>query len=226
MERQLSPALVLCLLLSAACGSDTIAPSPQPQPQRFTVSGTVTETPPTQGRVIAGARVAVEDGPDAGVSATSDAQGRYALPDLRESTISLRATAPGYEPRTGTIVLSSHRELHLQLDPVNEVITETVTATIQPCNGEDYIVCFAHRFYAHHRGPVSATVTTGPGNHLLEIQLYEVDRPAIWLGFTRRSGTTETFNFCSGCPPGTWDFRIVGRIPEPVPLTVVLTRPN
>ena len=70
------------------------------------LSGAVTDGA-TQGP-SAGARLEIVDGPNAGRSAVTDAQGRYALTSLDAGTFSLRATADGYDPEVRQVTLASN----------------------------------------------------------------------------------------------------------------------
>jgi hypothetical protein len=93
--------LLLILLLPAlGCGSDqpltpspSPQPAPQPQPAPVVLSGYVGDT---AFRSLAGARIEVLDGPQAGMSATSDSNGQFSLTGLFDSATAFRATLAGY----------------------------------------------------------------------------------------------------------------------------------
>ena len=59
------------------------------------LNGLVTESAPTEERVVANAVVAVIDRPYAGITATSDAAGRFVLDDVN-GTLRIRATRSGF----------------------------------------------------------------------------------------------------------------------------------
>jgi hypothetical protein len=170
--------------------------------------------------------VSIEDGPDAGKAAIADAQGRYTLTGIRQGTFTIRATAPDHEPSTGSLVLDSIRLLDFELKPLRDTVTERVSAMIQPCNGETYIVCYAYPFETHHTGPVTATLTaTGP-DVVVIVDLHQVNRRYSWYSNSHRIPFTLTIPFCSGCPPDSYQLRIIGRLFTPVLITFTLTHPN
>jgi hypothetical protein len=80
---------------------------------RWTLSGTVTEA--DDQKVVAGARIAVSEGPNEGRSATTDAEGRYRLETLEPGTFGVRVTADGFEPETRSIDLASDLTVNVAL---------------------------------------------------------------------------------------------------------------
>lgn len=107
MRRETVSLAAICALLLAACGGGSPArptpPGPPSAPTFFSLSGTVNADAPT--RPIAGARIEISDGLDAGRSATTGADGRYLLAGLRPGGFSIRVTADGYESQTRSVTL-------------------------------------------------------------------------------------------------------------------------
>jgi carboxypeptidase family protein len=206
------------------------APTPTPTPPAAparTIRGTVYETVPTDTTPIAGARVTVDDGPNAGKTAVADSSGRYAISGLLDSTFKLHASANGYIDRAGSLVLDQDRVLDFRLVPEPRTITDVVTGTIANCNGQVYIVCFSYRFYLHSPGPIvlEQVTFTGANESSMEVQVYYPAQDRVLVSPQGRSPGTLSVNVCSGCT-GTYDFRIVGRVIGPVSLTARITHGN
>lgn len=91
------------------------SPAPTPSPTTFTLNGKVTETAPTASTPIAGARVSIGDGPNAGRSTTTDASGNYTFASLERSGFTVTASANGYEPRSQGVDLTTNRTLNFEL---------------------------------------------------------------------------------------------------------------
>lgn len=106
-----------------ACGGGSTTPTnpstppSAPPPTTFTLSGRVTETPPTQSVGIAGALITVADGPNAGRSITTDSNGNYTLGNLQQSGFTVTASAEGYESRSQGVDLTGNRTLNFNLSP-------------------------------------------------------------------------------------------------------------
>jgi hypothetical protein len=223
-----SRAAVQALVLTATmwiagCGKEASPVAPTPS---RTISGRITESMPTETTPVPGARVIIHDGPNAGKSATADSSGHYSIAGLVDSTFSLHAGAPGYLDRSGALVLTEDRILNIQIEPEPRTITETVTGTIENCNGEVYIICFSHRFYMHHAGPIEWTLTTTGKSESMRVHFYDVTRDQFVHYTPSQSPGTITVSFCTACPPAAYDFRVYGRIIGPVVLSARLTHPN
>jgi hypothetical protein len=76
-------------------GSLRLLVSPAPAPTRFALSGVVREAAPNV-HAVAGARLVVTDGPDAGAFSISDAEGLYTFPALVPAVIGLEASKDGF----------------------------------------------------------------------------------------------------------------------------------
>jgi hypothetical protein len=102
--------IVLLMLVQglAGCGGSRSPVSPTPPTAAAPgpvngelIAGTVSDSAL---RPLAGARVELLDGPQAGVSATSDAQGRFSLTGIVDDTTRFRASKEGHETATATIL--------------------------------------------------------------------------------------------------------------------------
>ena len=115
--------------------------------------------------------------------------------------------------------------LNFQLLPELRAVSDSISGTIEPCNGETYITCFTYPVSLHHRGAVSVTLMTS-GNSSMDVAWVELASGYAPFYSTRRSGRTETFSFCVSCGTGKYEFRIIGRILERISLTATLTHPS
>ena len=114
-DRATAVAIAAMVTLSA-CGDNNhtaTAPSPaptinpsQPAPLTHNVAGVVRQS--VGGNVVSDVKVEVLDGPNAGRSAISDADGRYVLSALVDGQLQLRASRSGYASADRTIVLGAH----------------------------------------------------------------------------------------------------------------------
>lgn len=216
------------IVVAAACGGSGTPTSPAPAPAApagMTLSGIVTEAFPTETTPVPNARVVIDDGINAAKSTTADASGRYSLSGVQAAQFNLHAEAAGYEDRSGTIFFTGDRVLNFQLLPVFRTVSDSITGTIERCNGETYITCFSSPIALHHRGAVSVTLTSS-GNSSMDVVWVNVDSNYAPYYSTRRSGRTETLSFCGDCTTGRYEFRIVGRILERVTLTAVINHPS
>ena len=95
-----------------------VSVSPVAKPQHK-LSGVITDA--LTGKDVVGATVLVVDGPDAGLSTVSDADGRYAFDRLTEATFTLKVTHDGYQDRTQQVTLPSDISLDIAIAPVLDV---------------------------------------------------------------------------------------------------------
>jgi len=96
MMRRLRPAIWAICLFSVTCGGGSTAPS-----TKITLSGVVRDT--ATSAPLAGAHVEITAGANSGQSATADAAGHYALPNLTTGSMTLRASASNYLPQTTSV---------------------------------------------------------------------------------------------------------------------------
>jgi hypothetical protein len=96
---------------------------------RQTLSGEVRERRTENGARIAGVRVDVVSGPDAGRATISDSLGRYRLEQLAVANVTVRATLPGFFDEVATTSLCGDRQLEIRLTPVDARLEGTVFDT-------------------------------------------------------------------------------------------------
>jgi hypothetical protein len=84
----------------------------------FTLSGLVTETPPTVSTVLAGVRVTFVDGANQGKSAVTGADGRYQITGVVNGGYTVSATLAGYNPVALPVGINGNTTLDFRLDPI------------------------------------------------------------------------------------------------------------
>ncbi|MEO8678812.1 MAG: choice-of-anchor D domain-containing protein [Vicinamibacterales bacterium] len=85
----------------------------------FTLSGIVTETPPTVSTVLAGARVTIIDGANAGLFAITDSRGAYAITGVSNGGYTVSVTLTGYVSKASPVGIEGNTVLNLQMDPTS-----------------------------------------------------------------------------------------------------------
>ena len=85
----------------------------------FTLSGLVTETPPTTSTVLAGVRVAFLDGANAGKSAITGADGRYQITGVVNGGYTVTATLAGYTTASLPVGIDGNTTLNFRLEPLS-----------------------------------------------------------------------------------------------------------
>jgi hypothetical protein len=84
----------------------------------FTLSGVVTETPPTTSTPLAGVRVEIIDGANQGKFGISDASGRYSIPGVVNGGYTVTATLTGYTPVALPVGINGNTTLDFRLNPI------------------------------------------------------------------------------------------------------------
>jgi hypothetical protein len=84
----------------------------------FTLSGVVTETPPTTSTLLAGVRVAFVDGANQGKSATTGADGRYQITGVVNGGYTVTAQLAGYTTVALPVGINGNTTLDFRLDPL------------------------------------------------------------------------------------------------------------
>jgi hypothetical protein len=84
----------------------------------FTLSGLVTETPPTTSTVLSGVVVTFIDGANQGRSATTGADGRYQITGVVNGGYTVTATRTGYTPLALPVGINGNTTLDLRLEPI------------------------------------------------------------------------------------------------------------
>lgn len=102
-----------------ASGTNTIAVSGTGVAQAtFTLSGIVTETPPTTSTVLSGVVVTFLDGANQGKTATTGADGRYQITGVVNGGYTVTATRAGYTPVALPVGVNGHTTLDFRLEPI------------------------------------------------------------------------------------------------------------
>jgi hypothetical protein len=155
--------LLVTLACTWACSASkgtTTAPSPTPTPTTtFSLTGRVTGggifAEQISSRPISGATVAIVDGPNAGVSTTTDVSGNYTFSALQQSGFTVRASANGYISQGRGVTLTSNQALNFTLTqpPGPIVLTGRVTdiTTSAPISGATVSI------NGRYRGPTDSS---------------------------------------------------------------------
>ncbi|MDO8680016.1 MAG: choice-of-anchor D domain-containing protein [Acidobacteriota bacterium] len=95
----------------AVSGTGVVTPT-------FTLSGLVTESAPTTSTVLAGVRVTILDGANAGKAATTGADGRYSITGVVNGGYTVTAALAGYTSAAVPVGIDGNTTLNIRLDPV------------------------------------------------------------------------------------------------------------
>ena len=95
----------------AVSGTGVVTPT-------FTLSGLVTESAPTTSTVLAGVRVTILDGANAGKAATTGADGRYSITGVVNGGYTVTAALAGYTSAALPVGIDGNTTLNIRLDPV------------------------------------------------------------------------------------------------------------
>jgi hypothetical protein len=187
--------IILALISAVSCadsGESPAGPTPPPRGATFTLSGTVSETVPTESTRIPGATITAVAGLDAdGPSTTSDASGAFQLAGLAPGTYTIRGRAENYAESSRPLTLTGNQTLAVQLDPVFQMVTMTssgvftsdsscpgywdygrsgvaTTSASEPCT-VDYLLD------VHHEGMLEADLAWVDRRFALITELYRSD---------------------------------------------------
>lgn len=156
---------------------------PLPGPGTFTLSGRVTETPPTPNTGIGGAVVRITAGPNAGRSATTNQMGFYSIADVSPGS-TINVSAQGYVETTRSN--GDGREgANFQLMPVprttTTTVSDTLTSQVGTCSdGVSMRPCHIVTIAIHNSGPLEATLTWQPGDEPnLDLSLFRTGSPNV-----------------------------------------------
>jgi len=165
------PAVAL-VITAVACSGHPSATGPSNVRTRLMV-GTVTESIPTASTTVSAATITVLNGPDAGRSTTSDANGAFAMMVL-PGELTVRVQAVNYLERLVPVSLKTqNRNVKVELDPVPQMVTiirtNEIVVSDQTC--PDYYEFFPPRrgdnckanyvINVHHDGTLTADLTSG-----------------------------------------------------------------
>jgi hypothetical protein len=142
-------------------GSISLLVSGPPRPTTFTISGVAIETPPS-GKVVSGVVVQVTEGPDAGLTATTDQGGLYRFAALRTAPLTLEARKSGYLLwRVTNLMLDRDRQLEIVLFPTPPKNADGVDATAR-CNDSTWSWAQTRAEACAANGGIAYTICPGP----------------------------------------------------------------
>lgn len=224
--------------LAAGCGgrSSPTRPTPATQSQSATLSGTVTETAPTASTRIPGATVTIVDGPNAGQSATSDANGVFQFGTLQKGDFTVRANAREYVARVQSVTLTGDQTLTVELDPEFQMVTvtkeESLLGSEAGCGSWDYVSppgsCMVpYLFNVHHDGPLTVRLTWPDRDTAPVIELYRASNGAA-TGEEIPVGQGTTLDAHTQYLIEVRKFALKGELPPAgtTTFTLTVTRPN
>ena len=136
--------VALALCITAACGDDNRGPTAPTAPTStsFALSGRITNA--ETGSAIRYATVLILDGPHAGKTSTSAADGSYSITDVA-GNMNVLVKAAGYlEAREGLAVLSATQR-DFQLTPLTTVAPATGLVHVLYAAPTDREWCFRHQ---------------------------------------------------------------------------------
>jgi hypothetical protein len=136
--------------------------APQPPASGLIVlSGTVSETPPAAKR-LSGVTVRITDGPAAGQSVVTDAQGQYGFIKVPSGTIGLEAKKDGYVTwRLTNLTIDFDRQIDIVMYPTPPNDNTGATATAR-CNDGSWSWAQTRAAACTANGGVAYTVCPGP----------------------------------------------------------------
>jgi hypothetical protein len=142
-------------------GSISLLVSGPPRPTTFAISGVAIETPPS-GKVVSGVVVQVTEGPDAGLTATTDEGGLYRFAALRTAPLTLEARKSGYLLwRVTNLMLDRDRQLEIVLFPTPPKNADGVDATAR-CNDSTWSWAQTRTEACAANGGIAYTICPGP----------------------------------------------------------------
>jgi hypothetical protein len=151
------------------------SPTPPPAATTFTLTGRVTESAPTTSIGIAGARVAFNDGPNAGRSAAADSNGNYSFSGLTTGNANPNASAANYLDQARGLALTANATLNFTLMPTPRTLDENLTGSVSggspPCGTFLPNPCVTRTIPLHHPGIIDATLTWN-GTADLDLELW------------------------------------------------------
>jgi hypothetical protein len=144
-------------------GTLRLSLSRMPEPNaRYALSGTAHEPKP-DARVLAGVRIQITSGPDAGMSIVTGADGAFRFAALSAAApIAMEATKEGYLPwRLSNLTLDKDRVLDVDIFPMPPKNADGVPATAR-CNDRTWSWAQKLQLACVDNGGVAYTVCPGP----------------------------------------------------------------
>jgi len=188
----------------------TINGGPAPAPSQLLLDGVVRETVPSASTPVAGARLTVLDGPDAGAATTSDGNGYFVFPALQSGTFTLRTTQPDYQTADRTISLTKPTTITINMAPNPKTLDQTFTGNI---SGGDATTCSDGIFTKpcrrislpiHNAGVISARLDWSGGSADLDLTLW---RDSTLIASSRGVNSSESVS-SSAQPGGSYELRV------------------
>jgi hypothetical protein len=155
------------------------APAPNPVVSQITLTGRITEAPPTTWTGVEGAMFTIIDGSNAGRSVKADGDGYFTLTALTPGPIHASATAEGYVSASLTLDGSRDTTASVQLLPNPQTVTNTLTGDIASTDGtcSDGSAdrpCHIIAMPIHNNGATDATLTWhGSSDVALTVTLFQ-----------------------------------------------------
>jgi hypothetical protein len=148
------------ITVATGCGKSS-APTPVAAERTLTLSGAAAETAPNA-HLLAGVRLQITDGPDAGLVATSDSTGSFRFAVLRPGAIGIVATKDGYLPwRVLNLSVETYPQIQVVLYPVPPGNASGTAATAR-CNDGTWSWEPSLSNLCAANGGVAYTVCPGP----------------------------------------------------------------
>ncbi len=109
--------------------SATSAPPPPPSVEKFTLSGTVTDS--RNESSVRGAHISVTTGPDRGASTETDAAGRYSL-SVQPASFAIEVSASSFVTQTRNLTVSANQvaDFELHSEPSGPVVKGTTVNAV------------------------------------------------------------------------------------------------
>lgn len=226
---------VFFVVLTVACGSNPNAPSAPPAnnppaPTRFSLAGGVTETAPTTSEKVTTATVTITSGPDAGQSQPVDGAGNFRFSNLQAGSVTLRASAPGYQDGTASVTLNQDMSgVMVRATPEARQITETLTGAVSggdaacPGSSTSSKPCSRHSFGVHNDGGIVARIAWS-GSADLDLELW---RDGVKVASSTSASSASELVSVTGTPGSRYEVRVVYYSGATIAnYTLILVRPS
>lgn len=113
MHRPTAYAVLTASLVAGCSGQSSPASPSTPDVRQWRLSGLVRAA----GVPVNGARLTIQDGPNAGRAASTDSTGRYVFEALEQSGFTLHTVLSGFDADTRGVTLTSNTLLDIALQP-------------------------------------------------------------------------------------------------------------
>lgn len=175
-------AVVLACAVHLACSKSSTAPTQSTTstivPATFTLGGRVTESAPTTSTAVPGAAISVADGPNAGKSATANANGDYTLTGLVPGGFTVNVGAPGYQDGSNALTVTASATRNFTLAPIPRTLDETHNGSVDGgspiCQNfftTTTLPCVKYLVPVHNTGFLDAVLTWNSSRQDLDLEL-------------------------------------------------------